>query len=55
MPEANCNFIGGEWARAADSQPNINPSDTSDVVGERKASSYGPREQGACSRESSPR
>lgn len=27
------NFIGGSWREGADSRPNINPSDTSDVIG----------------------
>ena len=28
------NFIGGEWAKAAERAPNINPSNLADVVGE---------------------
>ncbi|ANY18650.1 Aldehyde dehydrogenase, thermostable [Tsuneonella dongtanensis] len=31
--ETQCNFIGGEWVGASTAQPNINPSDTSDIVG----------------------
>jgi aldehyde dehydrogenase (NAD+) len=31
---AHRNFIGGEWVEGARAVPNINPSDTSDVVGE---------------------
>jgi alpha-ketoglutaric semialdehyde dehydrogenase len=27
------NFIGGSWREGADARPNINPSDTSDVIG----------------------
>ena len=27
------NFIGGEWVDGNDSAPNVNPSDTSDVIG----------------------
>ena len=27
------NFINGEWLPGAGTQPNINPSDTSDVIG----------------------
>ncbi len=30
---AHRNFIGGSWRDGADARPNINPSDTSDVVG----------------------
>lgn len=30
---ADCNFIAGEWVRAADARPNVNPSDTTDIVG----------------------
>jgi alpha-ketoglutaric semialdehyde dehydrogenase len=30
----NGNFIGGEWIAATDATPNINPSNTNDVVGE---------------------
>ena len=29
----DCNFIAGEWVRAADTRPNVNPSDTADIVG----------------------
>ena len=28
------NFIGGAWTRGADTRDNINPSDTTDVIGE---------------------
>ena len=28
------NLIGGEWVAGSKSQPNINPSDTRDVIGE---------------------
>jgi aldehyde dehydrogenase (NAD+) len=27
------NFIGGGWREGADARPDINPSDTSDVIG----------------------
>ena len=30
---AHRNFIGGSWRDGADARPNINPSDTSDVIG----------------------
>ncbi|PZO79467.1 MAG: aldehyde dehydrogenase family protein [Mesorhizobium amorphae] len=33
MADAFRNFIGGEWVAGADSAPDINPSDLSDVVG----------------------
>ena len=29
----NANFIGGVWTRAIDARPNINPSNTGDIVG----------------------
>ncbi|HYE01523.1 MAG TPA: aldehyde dehydrogenase family protein [Alphaproteobacteria bacterium] len=28
------NYIGGEWLEAAEAAPNVNPSDTADIVGE---------------------
>ena len=28
------NFIGGEWVQGAGTQPNVNPSDTRDIIGE---------------------
>src|SRR6185437_11425895 len=33
------NFIGGSWREGADARPNINPSDTSDVIGRYAAAS----------------
>eukprot|EP01037_Dinobryon_pediforme_P038910 gene38910-47208_t len=33
MTEALRNFIAGEWVAATDASPNINPSNTGDVVG----------------------
>jgi Aldehyde dehydrogenase family len=30
---AHRNFIGGSWRESGDARPNINPSDTSDVIG----------------------
>jgi aldehyde dehydrogenase (NAD+) len=34
MAKRFANFIGGEWAEAAQAAPNLNPSDLDDVVGE---------------------
>src|SRR3954462_11221852 len=34
MQQVHQNFINGEWAKAPQGAPNVNPSNTADVVGE---------------------
>lgn len=34
MTQAQRNHIGGEWIAAEDAEPNVNPSDVSDVIGD---------------------
>mgnify|MGYP005690640995 FL=1 len=34
MKKTKRNFIGGEWLEGANAADNINPSDTSDIIGE---------------------
>ncbi|MEM8985491.1 MAG: aldehyde dehydrogenase family protein [Pseudomonadota bacterium] len=34
MPQTTHNYINGEWVCAPNAMPNINPSDTSDIIGE---------------------
>lgn len=34
MKLSDHNFINGEWVRASDAAPNINPSDVNDIIGD---------------------